>query len=274
MNLQRGYCNSTLGQLHFCQAGSGRPLLLLHQTPRSMDEFADVIPGLAERNHVIAMDMVGFGMSPPVEREHSIELMARGALELMDGLGIDRFAVLGHHTGGAVAVELAASQTHRVSHVVLSSAPWTDATFREQHADGPGVDEAEVHDDGTHLTTLWSLRAPFYPQHRPDILNRFIRDALAPGVDPREGHKACARYEMERRIGLITAPTLLVGAELDPFALPEIPALRRGLISASSVTEVIIPGGMIPLMEGHPENVIQAVQAFLDDHPEQLPRLA
>lgn len=268
MQVQRGYCDSTLGQLHFCQAGQGHPLLLLHQTPRSMDEFADVIPGLSVRNRVIAMDMVGFGMSPTVAEQHSIELMAQGALELMDGLGISRFAVLGHHTGGAVAVELAASQPQRVSHVVLSSAPWTDAAFREHHAAGPGVDEAELDEEGKHLTTLWSLRAPYYPEHRPDILNRFIRDALAPGVDPKEGHLACARYAMERRIGLVAAPTLLLGAELDPFALPDIPHLRAGLVSAASVTEAVISGGRIPLMEEHPEAVVREVQAFLATHPD------
>ena len=53
---------------------------------------------------------------------------------------------------------------------------------------------------------LWAMRAPFYPPNRPDLLDRFIRDALAPGLDPVEGHRACARYRMEERIGLVTAP--------------------------------------------------------------------
>jgi pimeloyl-ACP methyl ester carboxylesterase len=228
-----------------------------------MDEFADVIPPLAEDFRVIAMDMVGFGLSPGVNGDHSIELMADGALALMAELSVPRFAVLGHHTGGAVAIEMAARRPEHVSHLCLSSAPWTDASFRYKHADGPGVDEAELADDGSHLTQLWSLRAPFYPEGRPDILTRFIRDAIAPGVDPVEGHRACARYVMEDRIGLITSPTLLIGASSDPFALPEIPRLRSGLVNAASVTEVVIADGHIPLMEEHPVEVANAVREFL-----------
>ena len=46
-------------------------MLLLHQTPRSWDEYRDVIPILARRRRVIAMDTIGFGDStrlPPGER--------------------------------------------------------------------------------------------------------------------------------------------------------------------------------------------------------------
>jgi pimeloyl-ACP methyl ester carboxylesterase len=264
--LTRGYADSHLGQLHYCESGVGTPLLMLHQTPRSMDEFADVIPLMADSHRVIAMDMVGFGLSPSVDDDHSIEKMAEGAFALMDALNVETFAVLGHHTGGAVAVEMAARAPGRITHLCISSAPWTDEHFRAQHAEGVGVDEAEIQDDGTHLLTLWSLRSPFYPSHRPDILNRFIRDALAPGVDPTEGHRACARYVMEDRIGLVVAPTLLIGAESDPFALPEIPRLRRALVNAALIEEVVIPDGRIPLMEEHPDRVSDAVGSFLASH--------
>ena len=65
-----------------------------------------------------------------------------------------------------------------------------------------GCDAAVVDEHGGHLTTWWTQRQPHYPQGRPDLLNRFIRDALAPGVDPLEGHLACARYVMEQRVAL------------------------------------------------------------------------
>lgn len=262
-NIRRGYADSIFGQLHYCEIGTGAPLLLLHQTPRSMDEFADVMPLLAENFRAIAMDMVGFGLSPNVSNDHSIEVMGDGAFALLDALNIESTALLGHHTGGAVAIEMAARSPNRVTGLCLSSAPWTDEHFRKSHSTSSGVDDAETRDDGQHLSTLWSLRSPYYPKHRPDILNRFIRDALAPGVDPVEGHRACARFVMEERIQLISAPTLLIGAEHDPFALPDLPKLRLGLVNAPVVEQVVISGGQIPLMEQHPEEVAGAVAAFL-----------
>jgi len=265
--MRQAFADTTFGQVYFRESGAGLPLLLLHQTPRSADEFADIQPLLATKRRTFAMDMVGFGASPRMPAPQSIETMAAGGLALMDALGIDRFAVMGHHTGGAVAIEIAASEPARVTHLIASNAPWTDADFRRDHADGSGVDDAERTADGSHLLSLWGFRAQFYPPNRPDILDRFIRDALAPGLDPVEGHRACARYVIEDRIALVTAPVLLIGAEADPFAMPHLPHLRAGLTQAATVETVIIPGGMIPLMEQCPEPVAQAVLAFLEQNP-------
>ncbi|MFM8352657.1 MAG: alpha/beta fold hydrolase [Actinomycetales bacterium] len=265
--MRQGFADTTFGQLYFRESGAGLPLLLLHQTPRSADEFADVQPLLAAQRRTIAMDMVGFGASPRIPAPQSIETMAAGGLALMDALGIERFAVMGHHTGGAVALEIAASAPDRVTHLIASNAPWTDADFRRDHADGSGVDDAPRASDGSHLAALWGFRAQFYPADRPDILDRFIRDALAPGLDPVEGHRACARYVIEERIGLVRAPVLLIGAEADPFAMPHLPHLRAGLTGAASVETVIIASGMIPLMEQCPQEVAAAVLEFLANNP-------
>jgi pimeloyl-ACP methyl ester carboxylesterase len=61
--VRRGYADSPFGQLHYAETGAGPVLLLLHQTPRSHDEFREVQPLLADGRRVVAMDMLGFGMS-------------------------------------------------------------------------------------------------------------------------------------------------------------------------------------------------------------------
>ncbi|ROO60592.1 pimeloyl-ACP methyl ester carboxylesterase [Micromonospora sp. Llam0] len=259
----RGYAGTPHGQMHYAELGEGPAVLLLHQTPRSYDEFREVQPLLAGGHRVIAMDMRGFGLSAPLPAPQTIEAIAEGAFALLDALGENQAVVLGHHTGGAVAIEMAASAPDRVPALVLSSAPWTDAAYREAHAGGPGVDEAETAVDGTHLTTLWALRQPYYPADRPDLLDRFIRDALAPGVDPAEGHLACSRYVMEDRIGRIEAPTLLLGASDDPFALPDVERLRAKLTGAARVEVAVVDGGTIPLMEQKAPEVAEIVLAFL-----------
>ncbi|MFI7703857.1 alpha/beta fold hydrolase [Nonomuraea sp. NPDC049480] len=261
--LRLGYADSRFGQLHYAEQGAGRPLLLLHQTPRSWDEFRELMPLLAPHRRVLAMDMVGFGASAKPPAPHTIELFAAGALALLDGLGIGRADVLGHHTGGAVAIELAATAPERVGLLVLSSTPWTGSRYRETHANGPGVDEAVPSPEGDHLIALWRLRRPYYPEPVTDLLDRFIHDALAPGVDPAEGHRACARYRMEDRIGLVKAAVLLLGAAADPFALPALAPLREHLTAAASVTSAVIDGGTIPLMEHKAAEVAEAVTAFL-----------
>lgn len=262
MTVVRAYAQSPFGQLHHAAAGSGPALLLLHQTPRSHDEFREVQPLLATGRRVIAMDMLGFGMSAPLAAPQTIERLADGAFALLDALGVDRAAVLGHHTGGAVAFEMAAREPRRVPALVLSSAPWTEPASHGGHADDPPVDVATPAADGSHLATLWALRRPYYPGDRPDLLDRFIRDALAPGVDPAEGHRACARYRMAERAGLVTAPVLLLAGAADPFAMAALPALREHLVNAGSVETRVLDGG-VPLMEQSPGAVAAAVDAFL-----------
>ncbi|MEV6156597.1 alpha/beta fold hydrolase [Nonomuraea sp. NPDC052129] len=265
--LRFGYADSPFGQLHYAEQGAGRPLLLLHQTPRSWEEFRELIPLLAPHRRVIAMDMVGFGASAKAPAPHTIELLAAGALALLDALDIECADVLGHHTGGVVAVELAASAPERVGLLVLSSTPWTDSRYRRSHADGPGVDEAVHSPGGDHLLTLWRLRQPYYPEPATGLLDRFVHDALAPGVDPAEGHRACARYYMEDKIGSVKTSVLLLGAAADPFALPAMAPLRENLTGALSVTSAVVDGGMIPLMEHKAAEVAGIVTRFLTGTP-------
>ncbi|MDZ5621139.1 alpha/beta hydrolase [Nocardioides sp. HM23] len=261
-----GYAETPLGQLHYAEAGSGgTPVICLHQTPRSHDEFSELMPLVGPHHRIIAMDMYGFGQSAKPEGPQTIEQYAAGALHLADALGLERFAVMGHHTGAVVAVEVAATGRERVAAVILSSPAYTGPEFRAAQADGPGgVDDAEVDEHGGHLLTWWNQRRPHYPTGRSDLLNRLVRDALAPGVDPLEGHIACARYVMEDRIGLVSAPVLILGADADPFAFPDVEVMRTQLVGARSIDIAVIEGGMIPMTEQLPEAVAAAVVPFLD----------
>ena len=139
-----GYADTPLGQLHYAESGSGGiPLICLHQTPRSSDEFAELLPLVGQHHRVIAMDMYGFGQSAKPEGPQTIEQYAQGVLRLADALGLERFAVMGHHTGAVVAVEVAAAAAHRVKAVVLSSPAWTGPEFRAGQARA-GLDAAET----------------------------------------------------------------------------------------------------------------------------------
>ncbi|MFF3567630.1 alpha/beta fold hydrolase [Nocardia jiangxiensis] len=262
-NLRFAYADTSFGQLHYAEQGDGPVLLLLHQTPRSWDEFRELIPLLADEHRVIAMDMVGFGASAKLLAPQTIELYAQGAWELLDAIGVDHAAVLGHHTGAAVALELAATGSERIAAVVLSSCPWTDERYRTDHATGAGVDRAQQSEDGAHLRTLWELRRPYYPAPVAGLLDRFVRDALAPGVDPAEGHRACARYRMEDRIGSVTAPVLLIGAGEDPFSMPNLPVLSAHLTAARSVRSATIENGTVALIEREAAAIAAVTREFL-----------
>jgi pimeloyl-ACP methyl ester carboxylesterase len=239
-------------------------VLLLHQTPRSWKEYRAVLPLLGERYRTIAMDTVGFGDSGRARGTASIEVWAAAAIEVLNGLAVDRAHVVGHHSGGVIAVELAANHPSRVAGLVLSSTPYTDAAFRKARAERPPIDEVEPRPDGSHLAELWQRRQGFYPPDRPDLLSAFVADALTVLDDLEAGHTAVASYRMEDLIDRVNSPTLVVRATDDPFAYPHGEELRDRLVHAASVEMIDIEGGMVPLPDQLPDEFAAAVMSFLD----------
>ncbi|GAB2459502.1 alpha/beta fold hydrolase [Nocardioides hungaricus] len=273
------YADTPLGQLHYAELGEGPPVVLLHQTPRSLDEYRELQPLLAARRRVIAMDMYGFGMSAkPPPGPQTIEQYASGVIALADALSLERFALVGHHTGMLVAAEVAAAAPERITAAVLSSGAFMTADLRaamtEEMTNGAvdddgvalAVDVVQRHPDGRHLLQLWGKRRPTYPEGRPDLLDRFIRDALAPGVDPAEGHLAVARYVMEGRVSRVTAPLLVLAATDDPHSYPFTSGVAQAFPHSKEVRVVEIEGGRVPLIEQKTDEVAAAIERFLSAH--------
>jgi pimeloyl-ACP methyl ester carboxylesterase len=258
--MRRAFHDALEGAIHYATAGEGQPVLLLHQTPRSWDEYRDVIPILARERRVIAMDTIGYGDSHKPAHRCGIEDYARGAIALLDALGIGTTAVVGHHTGAVIAMELAAAYPERIGRLVLSASPWLDAAAREARKGRAIVDHVEEKPDGSHVAELWQQRQRFYPGNRPDLLHRFVADALKAGEKLKEGHEACSNYRMEERIGRIRCPTLVTCGTADPFSYPKMEIVARH-IPGSRVEP--IRGGSVAVVDEMPEAFAALVLRFL-----------
>ncbi|WP_197910341.1 alpha/beta fold hydrolase [Desulfosarcina ovata] len=256
----RGFVNTPKGQIHYAEAGQGEPVLLLHQTPRSWTEYREVLPILGQRYRAIAMDTVGFGDSYRTSEKASIEHYAAGVIDFLDAMEIKRTSLVGHHTGGAIAVELAATWPQRVNKLILSSCPYTDEEDREIRKTRPPIDDVAFSPDGSHLIELWNKRRAFYPQDRPDLIASFVLDALTVLDRIEEGHNAVNRYKMEEKTRLITAPTLIMTGTEDPASYPRMEPLSKAIRGSVSVE---VKGGMVPMPEQMPEIFSQCVIDFL-----------
>ena len=262
--IRRGYADTSRGQVHYAEVipvapASPLPVVLLHQTPRSWDEYREVLPLLGRTRRAIAMDTIGFGASAPIA-EHGIETYASVLAEFIQALSLPKVALVGHHTGGLIAIETAARAPGLIAALVLSSTPHYDADGRARAAARPPVDQVTERPDGSHLAELWRKRQGFYPAGRPDLLTRLVRDALILGPAAEAGHEACKRYRLEDRAGLVQCPVLCLGASADPFAFPDLEPLAARFPQAR-VT--VIEGGMVPLMEQRPAEVAEVLSEFL-----------
>ncbi len=259
--ITRRFVEVPAGTIHCAIAGAGRPVLLLHQTPRSWDEYRDVLPLLGRQFQAIAPDTIGFGdSSKPALGRDSIEHWAEVAMSVVDALGIGRLSVVGHHTGAVIATEIAAAYPDRIEAAVLSAPALVDARFRARHAKPSRVDNVVRKADGSHLAELWRIRQPWYPEGDIDLLERFVIDALKAGPRAVEGHAVVARYVMETRLALIRCPVLVIAPTADPHAYPAARPLADR-IAGSRYVEA--EGGMVPLPDQMPERFAALVTEFL-----------
>jgi pimeloyl-ACP methyl ester carboxylesterase len=108
-------CLNSTERLAFDRFGRGEPMVLLHGQGFSRRSWDPVIDALSDHHDVIAVDLPGHGDSPrqPEGRGSAPSDLAVAVTELLDELGLDRPHVVGHSSGGWVALEL--GRLHRAS---------------------------------------------------------------------------------------------------------------------------------------------------------------
>jgi pimeloyl-ACP methyl ester carboxylesterase len=93
--------------LAYERTGSGPPLLLLHGLGHRWQGWEPLLPMLAKEHDVIAVDLPGFGESPPSGQSRWREDFVPAVTEFCADLGLDRPHVAGNSLGGVLALELA-----------------------------------------------------------------------------------------------------------------------------------------------------------------------
>lgn len=96
-------------------------LLLLHGFPTSSHQFRDLIPLLADKFHIIAPDLPGFGFTDvPAERNYqwTFDAFGQTLTALVDALGLERYAMYVFDYGAPAGLRLALAYTERVSGLI------------------------------------------------------------------------------------------------------------------------------------------------------------
>ena len=93
--------------LHHIRRGSGRPLLLVHGLGAGLRSWEPILDGLAARREVIAVDLPGFGETPPLDGEVSIATLTDSVAGFIKDQGLDGVATAGQSMGARIVLELA-----------------------------------------------------------------------------------------------------------------------------------------------------------------------
>jgi pimeloyl-ACP methyl ester carboxylesterase len=123
-------------QFHYAEAGSGDDVVLcLHGWPQHWYEWRHLMPALADRYRVIALDQRGFGWSEAPPRGYEKENLVDDTLAVLDALGIERVKLVGHDWGAWNGFLLALRAPERVERYLALNIlpPWTTMRAMAPH---------------------------------------------------------------------------------------------------------------------------------------------
>jgi pimeloyl-ACP methyl ester carboxylesterase len=189
--------------LYYEEFGAGRPLILLHGGLGSGEMFGPIIPGLAERHRVIAVDLQGHGRTADIDRPIDMRLMAGDIAALIGHLALDKVDLLGYSLGGGVAFHTAVQRPDLVRRLVVVSANlWRSAIPAEMLAQQGQVNAAaaEFMKD-TPMYELYQRVAP-----RPQDFGRLL---------DKVGASMAKDFDFSDEMRDIKVPTLIVAADAD-----------------------------------------------------------
>jgi pimeloyl-ACP methyl ester carboxylesterase len=110
-------------KVFYREAGSktAPTILLLHGFPTSSHMFRNLIPALADRYHVVAPDLPGFGFSDAPDRKrfrYTFENLAKVIGSFTQRIGLDRFAIYVFDYGAPVGFRLALAHPERITAII------------------------------------------------------------------------------------------------------------------------------------------------------------
>lgn len=255
-----------LGGTAFESAGEGPPVVLVHGLGMTRAMWDWQWPALTGRFQGVRYDLLGHGESDKPRQGYSLDRFVRQTADLMDGIGLDRAALVGFSLGGMIVRAFALAHPERVTALaILNSAH--DRTEAERAAVLKRVEQAAR--DGPRATVEAALERWFtagYAARHPEVLDRVRGWILAndPEVYPLS-YRVLAEgdRELAAAVAAIRAPTLVMTGGEDRGNSPDMTRRLAALVPGARAE--IVPGLRHMGLAEDPEAFNRPLLAFLDE---------
>jgi pimeloyl-ACP methyl ester carboxylesterase len=245
--------------------GNGRTVVLLHGGNYWAAAWESVIDRLADAGfRVVAMDQIGYGRSSKPVVPYSVNMHAGNIARVLDHLGIERAAIVGHSFGGMKASRFALLYPDRTSHVALVNAIGLADNRRGRGWSPPRPAESRSYEAARNTirghVAEWDDRYLEYVRihYGWGLSGDWPRLAMVRALNGEQMGYATVVHDWPQ----IDAPALVIGGELDG---PNFPELARNAAAAFPDGHlVLLPGiGHNPHWEA-PERLAEELVEFLE----------
>ncbi|HZE05875.1 MAG TPA: alpha/beta hydrolase [Solirubrobacteraceae bacterium] len=274
-------------RLHYVSAGDGPLIVFLHGFPTCWYQFRAQLSEFSRDYRAVAPDLRGYNLSSKPADVHAYTTcaMVEDVRQLVERLGYQRFVLVGHDVGGAVAWSFALHHPELLSGLVILDAPHPALFDHALHHDpdqqrasqymlsARRPDAAELFAANDFEGMRAALDRPFIA---PETLARYVEswripDALAgalrwfhaEGQGPPAPDGTPANGNVVRHIVplTVTVPTLVVYATDDEWIRP---AAHKGLGRyVPDLMFIEVPSGSHWITDEHPELVNRTIRGFL-----------
>lgn len=257
--------NPNLIDLHYTEQGQSTPLVLLHGFPFSNALWRDQANGLADFCRVITPDLRGHGASPTPGGIYTMELMAQDVLRLLDTLGVEKAAIMGHSMGGYVALAMWRLAPDRFTAFgLIASHVWPDT---EEVRQGRYNQVNAVEQRGARAMAEAMLPRLFGPHLAEDEPIKESAEMMMMANKPAGIIGAlrgiAIRPDSSDLLPTVNVPTLILAGDSDlivPLARAE--AMAAALPNATLIT--VENAGHLPMLE-QPHATTLALRTFLGE---------
>ena len=294
-NLPAGFTNTFTSRyvdagdvrLHAVVGGEGPPLLLVHGWPQNWYAWRLLMPALARDFQVVAVDQRGMGLSATPAHGYDSATLARDLVGLMDALGHERFAVVGHDTGYIISYALAADHGDRVERLAVAEIPGPPGVSPSPPLFVPDpVNNRVWHipfnrvDDELTVDLVSGNESPFFryefavqsggtplPDDVQDYYVRLFsrgRDVLRASFGLYRAWGTTIAQNEQRKTRPLTMPVLGIGGA-NSWGERAGDGMRA---AAEDVRAVVIPGAGHWVAEQAPEELLAALTSFLAPYRE------
>lgn len=199
---QSGYAPVNGISMYYEVYGEGRPLILLHGAFYTIElNWGELLPELAKKRKVIAIEFQGHGHTPYSDRKLDIVTLAKDVEGVLDYLKIDSADVAGYSMGGSIAYQFAVQSPKRLRKLVIISSACKSEGWLSAVNTAFDHFRPELFDDSP-LKTAYDAVAPDKNKWRP-FLKQMFDFAQVPFNTG------------DSNIAKITAPVLIISGDND-----------------------------------------------------------
>lgn len=289
--LNDGYAQVNGVRLHYMAAGSGKLILFLHGFPEFWRCWQRQLAHFGTDHLAVAPDMRGYNLSdcPADVREYRAKLLVEDIRQLARTFTRDKFVLVAHDWGGAVAWSLAIAHPELLSHLVIINSPHPYGFWREL-ANNPAQQKASdymlllrdakaervlsenrferllkmrfagraegaaLDEDRKAYLEAWSQ-----PGALTGSLNYYRASPLYP---PSASDPGATRLKLDPKDFAVKVPTLVIWGEKDQALLPSI---LDGIDEVVKDVEVVrVPDATHWVMDEKPDLVNAEIRRFIE----------